>query len=680
MSHRFVPPPLPCPPRSVLNTSRKTKTLSGGFPPFGRQSQFRLTPGNLRDSRAQRIVPSTGRPWGQRGGGGAGWRPPEAGRPYSAAPEARGHSRHAPRKRRQALRWRQRQKGPSGGEGPEVGTDCGGRGRARCEPQTRGGGLLPPARSVQWLAPQRVSSAKAICPSLPLGDGLQLFSRAGKGPSGPRDPFAQLEFFDLSRSLRDRSVPPLPILTCLCGAYGAFAASPCGRGIGRADRRRVRVVHVGHARVVLPARMSRRLVAPSSLHCTDLPRPCWVAGIPLQSESDRPTFAFDRRCPWPGAGAFRIGGVLASRSLRGCYLVDPASSHMLVSKIKPCMWAYHGIGGWRRIRVRFGREPESGYHIKKGRQQARKLPNRHGELKARSWTLGWVVRSPRGVHRSTSSLLRRCAPGLNWRVVPRWWWAICLVNSVSERDLSLLTSYVEVTLHGQLLRGTMAFRPRKFEAITGEPAEGSLSIPAKRARPSERAAPRCPAAAAGGERKRPSNPSPGVSDPAPGGLSVSDPADGRGRTRTTTRAICAKKRKRSKLGGPTSNTNPANHRVFERKLHPRPLGQGGTPAWASRPACSPHPVPCCPPRAVRWSSSSGGEQVVVLAPLARLAEKHFAPRAPGRDSGGSALPGPAWLEVVSRPWLALKGPLPGSCLRDPEALLGCDPRSGGNTR
>ena len=33
---------------------------------------------------------------------------------------------------------------------------------------------------------------------------------------------------------------------------------------------------------------------------------------------------------------------------------------------------------------------------------------------------------------------------------------ICLVNSVNERDLSLLTSYAEVTLHGQLLRGTMA--------------------------------------------------------------------------------------------------------------------------------------------------------------------------------------------------------------------------------
>ncbi|WZY72139.1 hypothetical protein YC2023_004379 [Brassica napus] len=34
--------------------------------------------------------------------------------------------------------------------------------------------------------------------------------------------------------------------------------------------------------------------------------------------------------------------------------------------------------------------------------------------------------------------------------------AICLVNSVNERDLSLLTSYVEASLHGRLLRRTMA--------------------------------------------------------------------------------------------------------------------------------------------------------------------------------------------------------------------------------
>ena len=34
--------------------------------------------------------------------------------------------------------------------------------------------------------------------------------------------------------------------------------------------------------------------------------------------------------------------------------------------------------------------------------------------------------------------------------------AICMVNSDNERDLSLLTSYAEVPLRGQLLRGTMA--------------------------------------------------------------------------------------------------------------------------------------------------------------------------------------------------------------------------------
>ena len=45
--------------------------------------------------------------------------------------------------------------------------------------------------------------------------------------------------------------------------------------------------------------------------------------------------------------------------------------------------------------------------------------------------------------------------------------AICLVNSVNERDLSLLTSYVEVTSPASFLEGLWPFRPRKFEAITG---------------------------------------------------------------------------------------------------------------------------------------------------------------------------------------------------------------------
>ena len=32
-----------------------------------------------------------------------------------------------------------------------------------------------------------------------------------------------------------------------------------------------------------------------------------------------------------------------SKVVNGCYLVDPASSHMLVSKIKPCMCKYELI-------------------------------------------------------------------------------------------------------------------------------------------------------------------------------------------------------------------------------------------------------------------------------------------------------------------------------------------------
>ncbi|KAK7293903.1 hypothetical protein RJT34_16780 [Clitoria ternatea] len=32
--------------------------------------------------------------------------------------------------------------------------------------------------------------------------------------------------------------------------------------------------------------------------------------------------------------------------INGCYLVDPASSHMLVSKIKPCMFKKLVVGPW----------------------------------------------------------------------------------------------------------------------------------------------------------------------------------------------------------------------------------------------------------------------------------------------------------------------------------------------
>ncbi|DAD49357.1 TPA_asm: hypothetical protein HUJ06_000020 [Nelumbo nucifera] len=39
--------------------------------------------------------------------------------------------------------------------------------------------------------------------------------------------------------------------------------------------------------------------------------------------------------------------------------------------------------------------------------------------------------------------------------------AICLVNSVNERDLSLLTSYAEAPSAASFLEGLWPFRPRK---------------------------------------------------------------------------------------------------------------------------------------------------------------------------------------------------------------------------
>ena len=44
---------------------------------------------------------------------------------------------------------------------------------------------------------------------------------------------------------------------------------------------------------------------------------------------------------------------------------------------------------------------------------------------------------------------------------------ICLVNSVNERDLSLLNSYVEVYSAANFLEGLLAISQWKFEAITG---------------------------------------------------------------------------------------------------------------------------------------------------------------------------------------------------------------------
>ena len=44
---------------------------------------------------------------------------------------------------------------------------------------------------------------------------------------------------------------------------------------------------------------------------------------------------------------------------------------------------------------------------------------------------------------------------------------ICLVNSVNERDLSLLNSHDRILRSADFLEGLLAFSQWKYEAITG---------------------------------------------------------------------------------------------------------------------------------------------------------------------------------------------------------------------
>ncbi|KAL0745721.1 hypothetical protein Bca101_101776 [Brassica carinata] len=163
--------------------------------------------------------------------------------------------------------------------------------------------------------------------------------------------------------------------------------------------------------------------------------------------------------------------------------------------------------------------------------------------------------------------------------------AICLVNSVNERDLSLLTSYVEASLHGRLLRGLWPFRPRKFEAITGIPSKRESSARVDYVLPFVHTARRSyrlndpvkcsDRGGVGGEPAEGSLSYPGnrttESDETPlsvgGLLADSVPADFRGYV---------------------FRPESVNHRVFERKLRPKPSGRG-TSAWVSQ-IVVPHPL------------------------------------------------------------------------------------------
>ncbi|KAG9438687.1 hypothetical protein H6P81_021376 [Aristolochia fimbriata] len=120
--------------------------------------------------------------------------------------------------------------------------------------------------------------------------------------------------------------------------------------------------------------------------------------------------------------------------------------------------------------------------------------------------------------------------------------------------------------------------------------------------------------------KRPSNPLAAARDRAPTGFSASA-RDGPGREHTHNNhsgAICAKRKEEA------PRRIPRTIEVFERKLHPRPLGQGYTCLGAT-PDAAP-PPPCCPPPPAGTSARRVGGSAPPLAPrgLGR-------PEAPGSE-------------------------------------------------
>ncbi|KAG9438742.1 hypothetical protein H6P81_021337 [Aristolochia fimbriata] len=105
------------------------------------------------------------------------------------------------------------------------------------------------------------------------------------------------------------------------------------------------------------------------------------------------------------------------------------------------------------------------------------------------------------------------------------------------------------------------------------------------------------------------------SRPGADGLQRPAPPDGPdANTSTTTgRDLCCERG--------SAEANPANHRSLERKLHPRPLGQGYTCLGATPDAASPHPAPCCP-----TAGGAGGS--------------------PGRADWSPLPPGRGWLKTL----------------------------------
>ncbi|KAG9444714.1 hypothetical protein H6P81_016054 [Aristolochia fimbriata] len=124
--------------------------------------------------------------------------------------------------------------------------------------------------------------------------------------------------------------------------------------------------------------------------------------------------------------------------------------------------------------------------------------------------------------------------------------------------------------------------------------------------------------------------------------------------------------------------SPRTIEVFERKLHPRPLGQGYT-CRRPRPTCFPPPCPAAPPLAC--GGRRGGAADWSPLPPRRGWLKNTLPQGrPARDAVVAPPPHPLRGSKSCPEAPGSRGPPRAVASVDRRPCSDCDPRSGGNTR
>ncbi|KAG9444710.1 hypothetical protein H6P81_016050 [Aristolochia fimbriata] len=644
------------PARSVLNTSRKTKTLSRAGSPPGAGVAVPPHPRQPWDSASSHNRPGHRSPLGPREGWGAGWR--GRGRQVLLkGAEARGHPRHA------------KESGGTRRRRAKVGTDCGGRGR-RVMSRRRGGErpVAPPARLGRVCCPPRACamvcpstcvSSKGHLPLAPLRMAFSSFRAAGKAQ--------------------------------VAGAYGAFVGSPCtGRASGAADGGRAASgARWTRAREWCFRQMSRRLVAAfPSLHGPPA-GPCWVAGIPLsrwtwliRKRSLIAQLLLDRRCPpWPGVlRRLAIGAAVEAPRLSedATWLILPVVICLSQRLSHACL------------------------------------------KKLRSWTLGWSIGPQGVCTGRLCPFYRAMRPGLNWSGSPpccyfeeiRVLKASLRLDTLAWDNITGFRSYCVGLRIGTIRyrpslnhkrcrtrdRADVAFRTSaapyekskfwvpgsmvarlKLKGIDGRAPPGrgsprlnltqhgkltsSLTTPlpfvhtARRFLPIEWSVKCSIKGDAGGSAADNAEKSTEPYHLEEGEVEQGfrgEPAEGSLSIPLNERHLRLTKLHTMPRWATGAGRIPRTIEVFERKLHPRPLGQGYT-CWAPRPTqFSPPPGSLLPPHRWRCGGSPGRADWSPCPPWRGWLKKHFAPRHSRHDEWWLLPPPPPLARGSSRgprPWL-----------------------------